>query len=64
MPRLPIPSALRRIIPHRQDLRTLLRLALPVVVVQVGMKAMGVVDTLMVGRELRAVLADVFLSNF
>lgn len=41
----------------------LLRLALPVVTVQVGMMTMGVVDTLMVGQVSSAALAAVALGN-
>ena len=38
--------------PHgfRAELNAMVRLALPIVVVQLGMMFMGVVDTLMVGR--------------
>jgi MATE family multidrug resistance protein len=39
-----------RILPRRGELRAMLRLAVPVVVVQVGMMLMGVVDTVMVGH--------------
>jgi MATE family multidrug resistance protein len=39
-----------RILPRRGDLRAMVRLALPVVAVQVGMMLMGVVDTVMVGH--------------
>jgi MATE family multidrug resistance protein len=39
-----------RILPRRGELRATLRLAIPVVVVQVGMMLMGVVDTIMVGH--------------
>ncbi|HUL70401.1 MAG TPA: MATE family efflux transporter [Gemmatimonadales bacterium] len=54
-------SSLR--IPTAQDLRTLLRLALPLVVVQVGMMAMGLVDTIMVGHLSAEALAAVALGN-
>ena len=37
-------------LPRRPDLVAMLRLAIPVVVVQVGMMLMGVVDTMVVGR--------------
>jgi MATE family multidrug resistance protein len=47
----------------RAELRPMLRLALPVVVVQVGLMAMGVVDTMMVGRVSPAALAAVALGN-
>jgi MATE family multidrug resistance protein len=39
-----------RFLPRRGELRAMLRLAVPVVVVQVGMMLMGVVDTVMVGH--------------
>jgi multidrug resistance protein, MATE family len=41
----------------------LIRLALPIVAVQVGMMAMGVVDTLMVGRVSAVALAAVAVGN-
>jgi MATE family multidrug resistance protein len=44
-------------------LRVLLKLAVPVVTVQVGMMLMGVVDTLMVGRLSPEALAAVALGN-
>ncbi len=43
--------------------RSLLALALPIVVVQVGSMAMGVVDSIMVGRLSAAALAGVALGN-
>lgn len=45
------------------ELRPMLRLALPVVLVQVGSMAMGLVDTLMVGHVSARVLAAVALGN-
>jgi len=45
------------------ELRATLRLALPVVLVQVGMHAMGVVDTAIVGRLSSQALASVALGN-
>jgi MATE family multidrug resistance protein len=45
------------------DLRSLLGLAIPVVVVQVGLMLMGVVDTIMVGHVSAADLAAVALGN-
>lgn len=48
---------------HRSELRAMVALAAPVVIVQVGMMAMGVVDTLMVGRISARVLAAVALGN-
>ncbi|MDQ3224181.1 MAG: MATE family efflux transporter, partial [Gemmatimonadota bacterium] len=41
----------------------MLRLAIPVVIVQVGMMAMGVVDTVMVGHISAQALAAVALGN-
>jgi multidrug resistance protein, MATE family len=45
------------------ELRALGRLALPIVVVQVGLMFMGVVDTIMVGQISRQALAAVALGN-
>ncbi len=53
--------ALRR--PNPEALRTLLALALPVIVVQVGLMFMGVVDTIMVGHLSAEALAAVALGN-
>jgi multidrug resistance protein, MATE family len=50
-------------IPQGLELRELYRLALPVVVVQVGMMMMGVVDSIMVGRVSPAHLAAVALGH-
>jgi multidrug resistance protein, MATE family len=50
-------------VPASSELRSLLRLALPIVTVQVGLMMMGVVDTLMVGRVSAAALAAVALGN-
>lgn len=47
----------------RSELRSLLRLAVPVTVVQVGMMLMGVVDTIMVGRVSAAAIAAVALGS-
>ena len=49
--------------PSRVALRALLTLALPVIVVQVGLMAMGVVDTIMVGHVSPEALAAVALGN-
>jgi multidrug resistance protein, MATE family len=49
--------------PGRADVAAVVRLALPVAVVQVGIMAMGVVDTLMVGRVSPEDLAAVALGN-
>jgi multidrug resistance protein, MATE family len=45
------------------DLRALLAIAGPIVLVQVGMMTMGVVDTIMVGRVSPAAIAAVALGN-
>lgn len=52
-----------RIIPTRADLSELLKLAAPVVGVQVGIMLMGVVDTAMVGRVSAGALAGAALGN-
>jgi multidrug resistance protein, MATE family len=52
-----------RAIPWSSELGPLVRLALPIVAVQVGLMMMGVVDTLMVGRVSAAALAAVALGN-
>jgi MATE family, multidrug efflux pump len=44
------PGVFSRILPRRAELRAMLRLAVPVVTVQVGLMLMGVVDTVMVGH--------------
>lgn len=49
--------------PTRADFAALLRLAGPLVFIQVGMMFMGVVDTVMVGRVSPAALAAVALGN-
>ncbi|MEO7842617.1 MAG: MATE family efflux transporter [Candidatus Eisenbacteria bacterium] len=45
------------------DLRALLAIAGPIVLVQVGIMAMGVVDTIMIGRVSPAAIAAVSLGN-
>jgi MATE family multidrug resistance protein len=50
-------------LPRRTELVAMSRLALPVVVAQVGLMLMGVVDTLMVGRVSAVALAAVALGN-
>ena len=50
--------------PSRAELRKMLGLAAPVVVVQVGLQLMGFIDTLMVGRVSADALAAVALGNF
>jgi MATE family multidrug resistance protein len=49
--------------PRAADLEALVRLAFPVAVVQVGMLAMGVVDTIMVGRVSAIDLAAVAIGH-
>ncbi len=56
----PLPAGSR---PGWADLRSVVALALPVATVQVGLMAMGVADTLMVGRASSADLAAVALGN-
>lgn len=50
-------------LPGRDDLTAMLQLAVPVVIAQVGMMAMGVVDTMVVGRVSATALAAVALGN-
>lgn len=57
---MPLPPQWR---PRRVDVDALLRLAIPVVTVQVGMMLMGTVDTIMVGRVSAEALAAVALGN-
>jgi MATE family multidrug resistance protein len=52
----------REIVPE-SELRATIQLALPVVLVQIGMSFMGVVDTVMVGHVSATVLAAVALGN-
>ncbi|MGH7579745.1 MAG: MATE family efflux transporter [Gemmatimonadales bacterium] len=52
-----------RLLPRREDLRAMLGLATPVVLIQVGMMLMGVVDTIMVGHVSAVALAAVALGN-
>ncbi|WP_419162936.1 MATE family efflux transporter [Candidatus Palauibacter sp.] len=51
------------LVPRRSDLARMLRLALPIVTVQVGIMMLGVVDTLMVGHLSATDLAAVGLGN-
>lgn len=53
----------RGVLPTRQEFRSLARLALPVVVVQVGLMMMGVVDTIMVGRVSPQAIGAVAIGN-
>ena len=57
------PLARARILPKPDEIRELLRLAFPVVVVQVGLMLMGVVDTIMIGHYSTPALAAVALGN-
>ncbi len=50
-------------LPNPEAFRSLLTLALPVIVVQVGLMMMGVVDTIMVGHLSAQALAAVALGN-
>ncbi len=50
-------------LPSRRDLEAMIRLALPVVVVQVGMMLLGVVDTMVVGHLSSEALAAVALGH-
>ena len=49
--------------PGRRDVAALLRLATPIVAIQVGMMLMGVVDTIMVGQLSAEALAAVAIAN-
>jgi MATE family multidrug resistance protein len=51
------------VLPTLSDLRAMLRLALPVAAVQLGIMAMGVTDTIMVGHLSPAALAAAALGN-
>lgn len=55
-------AGLRRIV-DTVELKALARLALPIVIVQVGLMLMGVVDTIMVGHVSREALAAVALGH-
>jgi MATE family multidrug resistance protein len=59
----PVAPPAGHFLPRREELRATLRLALPVVTIQVGMMAMGVVDTIMVGHLSAQALAAVALGN-
>lgn len=56
-------TGLAALTPGRRELSELVRLALPVALVQVGMLAMGVADTIMVGHVSAVDLAAVGLGN-
>lgn len=49
--------------PRRADVRTLVALAAPVALVQIGLMSMGAVDTIMVGRVSATDLAAVAIGN-
>ena len=53
----------RQMVPSKDDIASLLRLALPVATVQVGFIFMGAVDTVMVGHVSPTDLASVALGN-
>lgn len=53
----------RRYLPSRGDFKALLGLAGPIVLIQLGLIAMGVVDTVMVGHVSPTALAAVALGN-
>ncbi len=55
---------LARLRPTTAELREMARLAAPIVLVNVGMQAMGVVDSMMLGRVSAAALAAGALGNF
>lgn len=55
--------ALQSALPDRAEFVALLRLAVPVVAVQLGLMMMGVVDTIMVGRLSAQALGAVALGN-
>ena len=55
-----VPARLR---PWRGELGSLVKLALPVTLVQVGLMAMGMVDTLMVGRVSPQAIAAVAMGH-
>jgi MATE family multidrug resistance protein len=57
------PVRLRAYLPLRNDLDELIRLAIPVALVQVGIMSMGLVDTIMVGRVSAVDLAAVAVGN-
>lgn len=59
----PRPARVAEFKPERVDLDALLRLALPIALIQVGMMSMGVVDTIMVGRVSATDLAAVAIGN-
>ncbi|MFI5371149.1 MAG: MATE family efflux transporter [Candidatus Eisenbacteria bacterium] len=53
---------MRRLLPTRDDLLRMSRLAVPVVMVQLGLMAMGVIDTMVVGRVSAIALAGVAIG--
>ena len=57
-------SALAQLRPTKDELREMARLAAPIVIVNIGMQAMGLVDALMLGRVSPTALAAGGLGNF
>src|SRR5690348_1546679 len=53
----------RDFLPRRTELREMVSLAIPAVVVQVGLMLMGVVDTIMVGHLDHGALAAAAIAN-
>ncbi len=53
----------RELVPSVEDLRSTARLALPIVIIQMGLMGMGVVDTVMVGHSSPVDLAAVALGS-
>lgn len=45
-----MPAALQSAFPRREDFRLTIRLAMPLILAEIGWMSMGIVDTLMVGR--------------
>src|ERR1043165_7730371 len=61
--RASLPRMLRNFAPTRHDLRALMKLAVPIITVQVGVMLMGVVDTVVVGHVSSRELAAASLGN-
>lgn len=59
-----MPRTFAQVRPTRAELREMLRLAAPIVLVNVGMQAMGTVDAIMLGRVSASALAAGALGNF
>jgi len=58
------PESINRLRPSRSEYRALISLAMPIVIVQVGLMTMGVADAIMVGRFSAAGLAATAIGNF